>query len=183
MQKGSHLDLATFIIDHTEIKQLEQHKHAFLLGNILPDLLPSFLFRRHEINSTFQSVIRSINRLSKSNTTNYKRKGFLYFVLLGQVTHYLADYFTYPHNSNYFGTFIGHCTHERRLKKQLRNYLELGFADYHLMHLTPDHNTEEILSYLQKKHQSYLYQVNDIRTDIIHIIDVNLHTVCSILAA
>ena len=42
---------------------------------------------------------------------------------LGQIFHYIADYFTFPHNSNYSGSLKDHCIYEKYLKFRLRSYI------------------------------------------------------------
>lgn len=42
---------------------------------------------------------------------------------LGVIIHYIADYFTYPHNSTYEGNVKDHCIYERDLKHGLKEYL------------------------------------------------------------
>ena len=43
---------------------------------------------------------------------------------LGEITHYVADYFTFPHNKIYPGGFKEHCAYEEHLKHELRAFLK-----------------------------------------------------------
>lgn len=52
------------------------------------------------------------------------KKNRKYYRDLGQVSHYLADYFTFPHNKIYPGGFKDHCSYEERLKRDLRSYIK-----------------------------------------------------------
>ena len=94
MRKKSHISLASFIIHDTEDEGLKKHKWSFYIGSILPGCKPSFVYKKHEINGTFDDVKKAITKLSygKEGKTS-KRKG-KYYRNMGQVTHYLADYFT-----------------------------------------------------------------------------------------
>ena len=100
MRKKSHISLASFILKNMEKHNLHEHKKAFYLGSILPDLKPSFLTRRHNIEGTFDILIKEIKRLTIYYDVN-KGIGRYYARHLGIITHYLADYCTYPHNSEY----------------------------------------------------------------------------------
>ena len=42
---------------------------------------------------------------------------------VGEVVHYIADYFTFPHNEIYPGNLKDHCMYEKELKLYLREYL------------------------------------------------------------
>ena len=47
--KNSHILLGRYLADQmSEVYSLQQHRKAFCLGNIMPDLKPSFLTTRHE---------------------------------------------------------------------------------------------------------------------------------------
>lgn len=48
---------------------------------------------------------------------------------LGQISHYLADYFTYPHNKIYPGSLKDHCSYEEKLKRDLRRYIRTDAAN------------------------------------------------------
>lgn len=44
----------------------------------------------------------------------------------GEITHYVADYFTFPHNKIYPGGFKEHCAYEEHLKHELRAFFKDG---------------------------------------------------------
>ena len=56
MRKKSHISLARDIVRNSEDEGLRKHKWAFYLGSILPDIKPSFLYKKHEIDGTFEQV-------------------------------------------------------------------------------------------------------------------------------
>ena len=80
---------------------------TFYLGSILPDCVPSFITRRHSKEETFEILKEEIHSL-----TDYydSARGIdAYFCRhLGIITHYIADYFTYPHNSLFPGNIKEH---------------------------------------------------------------------------
>ena len=122
MRKKSHISLAKHIVQISDIKNFDEHKKAFYIGSILPDCKPSFLTKRHEITGTFDLVEKGMYKL----TQGYHRMDELstmYFTKLGEVMHYVADYFTFPHNKEYPGTMKQHCVYEGQLKHKLREYI------------------------------------------------------------
>lgn len=123
MRKKSHISLARYIVNSLDDKELKKHRFSFYIGSVLPDIKPSFIYKRHEINGTFPYVKKHIARLSEGQKVMNK-KNRKYYRDLGQVSHYLADYFTFPHNKIYPGGFKDHCSYEERLKRDLRSYIK-----------------------------------------------------------
>ena len=96
VEKKSHISLARYLVKNLNDRDLKKHRLSFYIGSILPDCKPSFLYRKHEMTGTFPYVKREIERLSSDCQKKYKRQKAKYYRNLGQVTHYLADYFTFP---------------------------------------------------------------------------------------
>ena len=154
MRKKSHISLARYIVNSLDDKELKKHRFSFYIGSVLPDIKPSFIYKRHEINGTFPYVKKHIARLSEGQKVMNK-KNRKYYRDLGQVSHYLADYFTFPHNKIYPGGFKDHCSYEERLKRDLRSYIKSGEAER------------------QKAHDDYIERKHDVADDITHIVEVN----------
>lgn len=172
MRKKSHISLARYIIDSLGDEDLKKHKISFCVGSILPDIKPSFLYRRHEIDGTFSSVRERIERLSEGQNA-LEKKGLKYYMDLGQVSHYLADYFTFPHNKIYPGSLKDHCSYEEKLKKDLRSYIKSGEAAQQTVHKEQFGSAESLCNFIQKAHEDYIDRKHDVADDIRHIIEVN----------
>lgn len=172
MRKKSHISLARYMIDSLNDEELKKHKLSFYLGSILPDIKPSFIYKRHEINGTFPAVSRHIERLSEGQKAIHK-KNRKYYRDLGQISHYLADYFTFPHNDIYPGNIKDHCSYEEKLKKDLRSYIRSGEAAS--QKVNPEHfgNAAALCGFIQKAHDDYIARKHDVEDDIRHIIEVN----------
>ena len=67
MRKKSHISLARYMVENLKDEELKHHKFSFYLGSILPDIKPSFLYKRHEMDGTFPYVSRHIRRLSEGD--------------------------------------------------------------------------------------------------------------------
>ena len=91
---------------------------------------------------------------------------------LGQVSHYLADYFTFPHNEIYTGSLKDHCNYEEKLKRDLREYLA-GNKREHLREKESFGNAEALCNFIQAMHDDYIQRKHDVEDDIQHIIEVN----------
>lgn len=130
MRKKSHISLAGFLVKGLENDVLSRRWKAFYVGSLLPDCRPSFLTVRHEYDETFEIVEEKIRRLVE-DTSKRSTDSIRYMIDLGQVFHYIADYFTFPHNSHYPGNLKDHCAYEKYLKFRLRSYIREGDAVFH----------------------------------------------------
>ena len=188
MRKKSHISLARYIVNNMEDNDLKKHKLSFYIGSVLPDIKPSFVYKRHEMEGTYPDIRRHIERLSEGRKLVEKKKGRKYYMDLGQISHYLADYFTYPHNKIYPGSLKDHCSYEEKLKRDLRSYLKSGEAARHhrLLQLKEEHeklqnkkkaepliDAETICAFIQKSHDEYLAHKHGVEDDIEHIVEVN----------
>lgn len=180
MRKKSHISLAMYIVDSLQENELQRHRKAFYLGSILPDCKPSFLTTKHEITGTFDKVSSEIARLSQMDLSE-KINMRAYCRDLGQVIHYIADYFTFPHNKHYPGNLKDHCNYEEQLKKSLRTYIKSGEAaknqEYMRQFVTP----EALCTFIQAKHDEYMKRRSDIEMDIHHIVSICSQVVEGIL--
>lgn len=162
MRKKSHISLAKYIVDSLNEQNLQKHKKAFYLGSILPDCKPSFLTTRHEIQETFDQVEEKIRRLSSGENVKNLR---VYFRDLGQVIHYVADYFTFPHNRNYTGTLKDHCTYEKRLKQSLKEYIRSGEAARNSEKARRFRSPEAICEFIRRAHEAYMSRKTNVERD------------------
>lgn len=173
MRKKSHISLARYIVNNIEDKDLKKHKLSFYIGSVLPDIKPSFLYKRHEIEGTYPDIRRHIERLSEGKKLVEKKKGRKYYMDLGQISHYLADYFTYPHNKIYPGSLKDHCSYEEKLKRDLRKYIKTDAAKPHKTEHAEFKNAKNLCDFIQKSHDDYLVRKHDVEDDIHHIVEVN----------
>lgn len=191
MRKKSHISLASYMVNSFNDEGLKKHKFSFYLGSILPDIKPSFLYKRHEIDGTFPMIQKHIKRLSEGQKSIEKKKGIRYYKDLGQISHYLADYFTFPHNDIYPGSLKDHCSYEEKLKQDLRAYIKSGEAAKYLAaqcaevgaKVKENHfrNAEALCKFIEKTHEDYIERKHDVEDDIHHILEVNHRAIEGIL--
>lgn len=180
MRKKSHISLARYIVKSLSNHELTQHKKAFYLGNILPDCKPSFVTTRHEFFGTFDMVKKTISRLTLESDPSFIFSS-AYYRYLGEVTHYLADYFTFPHNVTYTGNIREHCSYEEQLKISLKAYIKSGEAGKNVDIVHKFSNLEELFDFIKKTHSEYLKFKRTIEEDCRYIVSLCHSVVAGIL--
>jgi hypothetical protein len=166
-------------MDNINVQELNEHKKAFYIGSILPDLKPSFLTKRHTIEETFEVLIEEIKRV----TVDYDiHKGInsYYARHLGVITHYLSDYCTFPHNKIFDGSITDHVYYEKELKFSLRDYVNREDVQRERDDNT-FHSIEEIIHFIKKTHREYLKAIKAVHEDIQYIIELCYKVVDAIL--
>lgn len=180
MRKKSHIALARYLVSESRDKELKKHKYAFYLGSILPDIKPSFIYKRHEISETFSDLQKQIEVLSAPDAGDKEKNNSKYYRHLGEVSHYIADYFTYPHNEKFTGGLREHCSYEEDLKKKLRWHIQSGKAASRKKKYIEFSAPEALFDFVRKSHQDYLMEHNTVEGDISHIIPMNSQVLRSI---
>jgi hypothetical protein len=181
LRKKSHISLAKYIVEDVRVPELEAHRKAFYLGSILPDCKFSFLTKRHEFGETFDLVTAQIRRLSEregrehSNLRAYMRH-------LGEVIHYVADYFTFPHNNTYDGNLKDHCYYEKALKFRLREYVRSGEAFRECMEVRHFATAEAVVSFIKNAHREYVSRKRNVEEDCRYIVRICRQVVQAILS-
>lgn len=168
MRKKSHISLARYIVNSEGMEDLKRYKGSFYTGSVLPDCLPSFLVRKHTIEDSFTVLEKEMKKL----VSHYDREEGVnrYFCIhLGMIIHYISDYFTYPHNSNYPGKLKDHCIYEEELKKEIRSYVKSPEAVQKRMGKTV-YEPDAILVFVQRMHQIYSDSRSAVRRDCEYIV-------------
>lgn len=175
MRKKSHISLAKYIVDSLDEQELMKHKKAFYLGSILPDCKLSFLTEKHEMERTFPKLQHDLGELVK-RMDNSQINMRVFYRHLGEVIHYIADYFTFPHNAHYTGNLKEHCIYEKHLKYELKEYLDSGEAKRDCgSDGTPVQSlgsTDEICDFIRKAHDTYINVKNTIEGDCQFIVNL-----------
>lgn len=178
MRKKSHISLARFLINNMDVQDLHEHKKAFYIGSILPDLKPSFLTKRHTIDETLFDLIKEIKKITVNYDVNKGING--YFVRhLGVITHYLSDYCTFPHNSIFDGSIKDHILYEKELKYSLKEYVNRD--DVQMSRNNTFHTIDEIIHIILSTHKEYMKAIKVIKEDIQYIIQLCYKVVDAIL--
>lgn len=171
MRKKSHILLARYLADQMKTSEsLQSHRKAFCLGNILPDIRPSFITKRHEFFGTFEEIQNKIRVLVEHTPDEYNER--VYWRQFGEVMHYMADYFTFPHNRTYTGSFTEHNQYEKLLKNRLKECIESGEAKAHVRSAISFSSIAELTEYIRSSHEKYLAKIRNVAEDIDYILNV-----------
>lgn len=95
------------------------HRKAFLLGNILPDILINFRMVSHNLPVSMEYVKKRIALIDKNS-----KPSMLKSLRLGIINHFLTDSCCVPHKDSFFGGFFKHWGHEIRLNKIAKCFFE-----------------------------------------------------------
>lgn len=171
MRKKSHILLARYLADQLTVDEsLQSHRKAFCLGSILPDIRPSFVVKKHEYFSTFGEIQEKMLQLVEHGPLEGKER--VYWRNFGEVLHYVADYFTFPHNRTYTGSLYEHSQYEKILKQRLKICIKSGAAGAYVFRDVYFKNLEELTEFIQVSHASYLRKKRNITEDIQYILMV-----------
>ncbi len=173
MRKKSHISLARFLVREAGDDVLRRRWKAFYVGSLLPDCRPSFLTVRHEYDETIDLVERKIRGLMEERKY-LSEDSMRYMIDLGQIFHYIADYFTFPHNSNYPGSLRDHCVYEKYLKFGLSSYIRERAHALCADERERLYSVEEILEYIRRNHQEYMKTYRSVEEDCEYITRVCL---------
>ncbi len=169
MRKKSHVSLAVYLINNLDSGLLINHRKAFIIGSILPDCKPSFVTTKHNMEETFDMVSSFISQLTV-DSADYRRISTAYCRRLGEVTHYIADYFTYPHNSVFEGNIKEHCKYEKGLKSALKGYINSGQIYVNRNIVNGFSSPEDICVFIKKLHAQYIDSENTVDNDCKYIV-------------
>ncbi|HAU85817.1 MAG TPA: hypothetical protein DCW90_10030 [Lachnospiraceae bacterium] len=180
MRKKSHISLAKYILESKGMEELNKCKKSFYVGSILPDCVPSFLTRKHNIEETLDLLKTEISNVTDKYDVT---KGIdTYFCRhLGMIIHYVADYFTFPHNSIYPGTMMEHCYYEKELKFAFRKYVKSEQAKRNRLLESAYNTPEEIVDFVKSMHDEYLKAIKRISVDCHYIVELCFRVVDAIL--
>jgi hypothetical protein len=171
LRKKSHILLARYLADQMQTTaSLQSHRKAFCLGSILPDIKPSFITRRHEFYGTFEDVKNRMKELADIRPDESNQR--VYWRRFGEVIHYMADYFTFPHNKTYTGSFSQHNHYEKVLKNRLKECIQQGEAHAYLEPAIRFADFPTLIDYIEATHEKYLNKLRSVEEDIRFILNM-----------
>lgn len=165
MRKKSHISLSRGVIKGLGEANIIKHRYTFYIGSIVPDCIPSFITRRHNMDETFDIFVKHmekfVDKLGKKN-----KLGFRQSIRMGMILHYIADYFTLPHNSHYEGDFKDHCVYEGAQLRFMRNYVsEVKNDKLNINIPDPLKDIKQVIEYIKERHQEYVRLHEGVKDD------------------
>lgn len=165
MRKKSHISLSRGVIKGLGEENIIKHRYTFYIGSIVPDCIPSFIVRRHNMEETFDVFVKHMEKFA--NKLNKKPKiGFGQSIRMGMILHYIADYFTLPHNSHYEGGFKDHCVYEGQQLKCMRSFVEKYRSDGLVLEAPKAlEDVRQIVEYVKARHEEYVRLHRGVKDD------------------
>ncbi len=129
MMMNTHKALAGFFIENVEKdkKFLISDKH-FVWGNLKPDSVSKYKFKKHYFDESFSMIVNKIKFLASLSLDDI----FIRYSLgkfnqeLGVICHFLCDYFCVPHYQRWEfkspGAVKDHVLYENDLNKYAKSY-------------------------------------------------------------
>lgn len=160
MRKKSHISLANHMLNAFKDDALLKHSFMFQVGSLLPDLVPSFITKKHRLDTTFDILEEKLYKV----VAQYHGEDGLSMSLckdLGVVTHYIADYFTLPHNHKFTGSLKDHVNYEEVLKHAMRRYVCQAYvANQPLIRMRMS-SVDDICTFIKECHSEYIQMTMD----------------------
>lgn len=153
MRKKSHIKLASVIFDMIDDKSLNKYKLYFKVGAILPDIVPTFLWKKHRIDTTREEFERTVRKFIYG-----VQVGRMHSLRAGVITHYLSDYFTYPHNKECKWNLLKHNSYEGSQLKQIRL---LSLDDIKKLNpvIQNINSLEDLFEMVERLHNEYIRKI------------------------
>ena len=117
----------------------------------------------------------SILTLRKQKRSTLYSTVFPYTTLFrsGEVSHYAADFFTFPHNESYHGNIKDHCKYEKELKQTLKSYLRDSKNEIEKIDVIAFKSIDQLMRYFKQSHREYLKRRNTVEEDCKYITKIN----------
>jgi hypothetical protein len=155
MRKKSHISLANHMLEDFRDEALIAHSRMFQFGSLLPDLVPSFVTKRHSMDTTFDILEKKLHKVVEG----YDGEEVLSMAQckdLGVITHYIADYFTLPHNKKFTGSIKDHVSYEEVLKHAMRHYVSQEYIANQPLIRTSMTSVDDICEFIKNCHMEYI---------------------------
>ncbi|AQR97645.1 zinc dependent phospholipase C family protein [Clostridium saccharoperbutylacetonicum] len=136
---------------------------SFVYGSILPDL--SFKYRRtaHRKSRDWNIVLNMIDEI----IYNKGKININLSIKLGILTHYLCDFFTFPHNEVFKKNIICHELYEQSQRMLLWSKLPKIWDECKNEINVELKSTKEIINYIEDMHMIYKNNIGDKKRDIL----------------
>ena len=158
MDSLSHTRVAKLLLSHVEERcGVTFDEAGFLYGNLKPDLTGTYLTKRHYPSVMYDEVMEKL-RVFLGTYTIGDHNGHDLSVDLGEICHYLTDFFCYPHNDDiYDRCLLMHYIYEKRICVGLRHRLnDAKFHDW-ASPIIPATSLEALEQRIERLHHRYKY--------------------------
>lgn len=185
MDSISHTKVAGILLGYVEEKcDITFNHKSFVFGNLKPDLKGEYLNRqsRHYPSLLFDDVISKI----KAFVENHQIEPINSKELsedLGEICHYLTDFFCFPHNDDIYNkSLFAHYIYEKRISFGIGKKIDAQKFRRWVTNVSAPFSLDALISRIKKMHNEYLKQEHhNIADDITHICQVCVLVVMSLI--
>ena len=185
MDSVSHIRVANLLMDYVEQTcGVTFDQSGFVYGNLKPDLTGTYLTKRHNPSIMMDEVMEKIRTFTEKYTiapTNGRELS----VDLGEICHYMTDFFTYPHNDDiYTHNLFAHYVYEKRVALVIRRRMTEAKFEKWAEPIIPPTTVDALISRIGDMHDAYRapgrhHGIND---DLEHICKATAMVVLSIIS-
>ncbi|MDR3596952.1 zinc dependent phospholipase C family protein [Clostridium sp.] len=136
---------------------------SFVYGNILPDLSFKYRVTMHSKNVDWNMVLKIIDEISY----NKEKINENISIKLGILTHYLCDFFTFPHNEVFKKTIIHHEIYEQSQRLLIWGKLSKIWDECRKEINVELKSKNDIINYIEDMHSIYIKNSGDKNRDIL----------------
>ena len=175
MDSFSHTTVASGLLDYLEQTEgVTFDRKAFYFGNLKPDLKGEYLTKPHFPSLMFEEVMQKIRDFVK-NFRIEKVNGAQLSEALGEICHYITDFFSFPHNDTiYEHGLFAHYVYEKRTALGIRGRVTEDCFAGRTSYRFPA-TTEDRIEEIRVRHEAYTQQPQ-------HGISDDIRQICAMLA-
>ena len=184
MDSVSHIRVAHLLLDYVEQTcGVTFDRSAFVYGNLKPDLTGTYLSKRHNPSIMMEEVMDKIRTFTDRYTIG-PVNGSELSVDLGEICHFMTDFFTYPHNDDIFErNLLAHYVYEKRVALVIRRRMTEARFEEWASPIIPPVSVDGLISRIGSMHDAYRaagrrHGIND---DLVHICRATAMVVLSII--
>ncbi len=185
MDSVSHIHVANLLMDYVEQTcGVTFDTSGFVYGNLKPDLTGTYLTKRHYPSLMMDEVMDKIHAFVNKYTIA-PTNGRDLSVDLGEICHFMTDFFTFPHNDDiYDRNLLAHYVYEKRIALIIRRRMTEARFEEWVSPIIPPLSVDALISRIGKMHDEYRaagrhHCIND---DLMYICRVTTMVVLSIIS-
>lgn len=182
MKATSHFAMAHLINAALKHRGIYLNRIAFVYGNIEPDYTPAMWVYPHFNKVCSRSLTNIYEELTKVPVCSSGRVGAYYSRRLGNLCHFMCDYFCYAHNGEFSGNLSQHIAYENELDAYLRlNFMKLLDDDKNLQ-IKPLNEIDGLFENLKTRREEYLDAGFSLKNDLNFAFETCLSSIVNIIA-
>lgn len=184
MDSVSHIRVANLLMDYVEQTcGVTFDQSGFIYGNLKPDLTGTYLKKRHNPSLMMDEVMDKIRAFTEKYTIS-STNGHDLSVDLGEICHFMTDFFTYPHNDDiYDRNLLAHYIYEKRVALVIRRRMTEAKFEQWASPIIPPTSVDALINRIGSMHNEYRVagRYHGINDDLMHICRATAMVVMSII--